>query len=157
MEKLVIKQIENIDDALDIAMVRNSGAEFMTHDVHRIDPLEQIAWFNEIYGPEHESGNMTAYIGHMALQAVAYGMIARKNGEYWVTGILSPETRGRGFGRALFEHLEHEIAIIPADKVMLDVRSDNAPARHLYEKLGYGYLKINHDPEVLIMQKNIAR
>lgn len=48
-----------------------------------------------------------------------------------------PEYRRRGFGERLMNELRTAFAASGASSVFLEVRSLNAPARSLYEKLGY--------------------
>ncbi len=48
-----------------------------------------------------------------------------------------PHHQGHGVGRALLEALIAEAARRGAATVMLEVRSDNAPALHLYESRGF--------------------
>ena len=50
---------------------------------------------------------------------------------------IDPGTRGRGYGARLLAECESEAAIRLCDTVSLEVRADNAPAIHLYEKHGY--------------------
>lgn len=49
-----------------------------------------------------------------------------------------PEARGRGVGRALLEAVIADATAAGCVAVTLEVRHDNAPARHLYASLGFG-------------------
>ncbi len=51
---------------------------------------------------------------------------------------VKPEARGRGVGRAMLEMVIAEATQAGAVAVSLEVRHDNAPARHLYASLGFG-------------------
>ncbi len=46
--------------------------------------------------------------------------------------------RGRGVGRAMLERVIADAEAAGASAVALEVRHDNAPARHLYASLGFG-------------------
>ena len=150
MAELSIKPVETMDEALAIANIRNSGREFMTHDSAEITEIEQAAWFTGPYQEAKNRGDMLALIGSLGHVAAAYGMIQRKAGEYWVTGVVAPEMRGQGLGEQLFRALG-EFVLLKADKVYLDVLERNKGARHLYEKLGYEYLEPKQQNGVLIM------
>ena len=51
---------------------------------------------------------------------------------------VAPQARGRGVGRALLERVLADAAEAGAVAVSLEVRHDNAAARHLYASLGFG-------------------
>lgn len=150
--ELVIKPVETMDEALAIAEIRNTGREYMTHDQHEINEIEQAAWFTRTYQEAHRRGDMHAFIGSVGHVAAAYGMVQRKSGDYWLTGVVAPEQRGKGFGEQLFRFLG-EYALTLDDIVYLDVLERNKGARHLYEKLGYEYVEPKQQNGVLIMLK----
>ena len=50
---------------------------------------------------------------------------------------LRPEYRGRGYGTALMEHVLTEAGRLGARRATLEVRSGNAGALRLYERLGF--------------------
>ncbi len=49
-----------------------------------------------------------------------------------------PEVRGRGVGRAMLTRVIEDATAEGCSAVTLEVRHDNAPARHLYASLGFG-------------------
>lgn len=51
---------------------------------------------------------------------------------------VTPDARGRGVGRALLEQVIADATAAGASAVSLEVRADNAAARHLYASLGFG-------------------
>ena len=50
---------------------------------------------------------------------------------------LRPQYRGRGYGTALLEHVLREAGRLGARRATLEVRSGNAGALRLYERLGF--------------------
>jgi ribosomal-protein-alanine N-acetyltransferase len=50
---------------------------------------------------------------------------------------LRPQYRGRGYGTALMEHVLTEAGRLGARRATLEVRSGNAGALRLYERLGF--------------------
>lgn len=52
-----------------------------------------------------------------------------------------PEKRGQGLGKALLLALFTEAKTLGADKMFLEVRSGNVPARKLYESNGFTVLR----------------
>ena len=69
----------------------------------------------------------------------AYGLFRLMAGEGEVLRIgTCPEHRRKGFARALMEHfLSHS-----SEKVFLEVRAGNAPARSLYEAVGFREISV---------------
>ena len=50
---------------------------------------------------------------------------------------LRPECRRRGMGTELLRHAIEAASTLGARRAMLEVRASNAPARRLYERLGF--------------------
>ena len=53
---------------------------------------------------------------------------------------VSPTSRRRGIGRGMIDWLEKSCITAGIQRVQLEVRSGNFPARHFYESLGYRYV-----------------
>ena len=71
--------------------------------------------------------------------------------------VVRPERRGTGIARALFAAVEAIAITQGACKVTLEVLSGNAPARALYESMGYGdYVLDPHMGNALFWQKRFA-
>jgi GNAT superfamily N-acetyltransferase len=58
---------------------------------------------------------------------------------------IDDNERGRGYGQAAMEALEPLARSLGYDTIRLQVLSDNAPARHLYQAVGYAetYIAMN--------------
>lgn len=151
MSELRIREIETFDDALDIAVVRNTGCEFLTGNPNEITVPDQVHWFANVYRPHNRFGRMRAYVGRVDGNAVAYGLLNHKTADWWVTGVITPEQRGKGYGEELFRHMgEVAFGDIGLERLLLDVRDDNEPAIKLYEKLGYE--AVLHGSGITIME-----
>jgi [ribosomal protein S18]-alanine N-acetyltransferase len=76
-----------------------------------------------------------------------------------MTVAVAPRARGRGLGRLLLVELERRAVARGAASVMLEVRADNAPARALYERVGYQVLSTRRryyqpgDVDAVVMRK----
>lgn len=151
MSELQIKPVDNVFDALQIAEVRNSGREFMTHDQHEISQEEQVVWFTNTYLLENEAGNLFAFCGYEGGVSVAYGLVKRDfHDDFWLTGVVRPEAQGRGYGFELFDFLT-DFALDRVDCVYLDVLRSNEKAQALYRKLGFQAL--DSEAEIIVMRK----
>ena len=58
---------------------------------------------------------------------------------------VRPEWRGRGFARALLEHVLSEAARLGARRATLEVRRSNEVARRLYEGVGFAVAAIRRN------------
>ena len=74
----------------------------------------------------------------VAAHVIATAMIGYDGHRGWVYYLaVSPEHRGRGHARALMQEAEARLTALGCPKIMLMVRSDNAPVIGMYEGLGY--------------------
>jgi ribosomal-protein-alanine N-acetyltransferase len=99
-------------------------------------PWSAIAFLSEIAAP-----HTTCIAARVGDRLVGYAVLAALGGpgdrEFEVHTIgVDPQYQGRGIGRAMLRRL-----LAPADAegapVVLDVRTDNVPARSLYEAHGF--------------------
>ena len=152
--ELKIRLVSKLQEALVASDIRNTGRHFMTHDQKPISHDQQAKWFYEQYRPEHHKGNLHLFAGYIAGEPAAYGLVVRRVGDYWVTGVISPEYRGQGYGKQLFEHMGNYVfETLDADVITLDVLPTNMPARKLYESLGYQYKEQPRVDGTLVMRK----
>lgn len=132
-----IEAVTTMRDAQDIRAIRNSIASFLTHDQRMIRDDTQAWWFDNIYKPAHAKGDMHAFKGSVDGLPMAYGLVNNIDGKFNLTGGIREIFRGEGFGRELFQFLTDFTLAHCADIVYLDVAMSNAPARALYESLGF--------------------
>lgn len=151
MSELFIRPVQRLSHAIDIAAVRNTGREYMTHDTKAIEAEEQAEWFKGVYLPAHSIyGTMFAFVGYVDDVAAAYGMVQKKDDGFWLTGVVSPEYQGLGYGKELFKFLT-DFVLNRATHVMLDVLKTNVKAQALYKKLGYE--ELFEKDGVIVMRK----
>lgn len=146
-----MREVVDVFDAEDMRLVRNEVAHFMTHNTGRISRQDQIAWFNNVYLPARARGEMIGYTMQEDAAPVGYGLITKRNGNYWVAGGLVESVRGRGLGKDLFNTLTERILDGMDDVAYLDVRVNNHPARGLYN--GLGYTAVCRTAGLLVMSK----
>jgi ribosomal-protein-alanine N-acetyltransferase len=80
-----------------------------------------------------------------------------------ITFCVLPEFRNRGVGKTLIAEIENQARNNSVKKIFLEVSENNAPAKKIYERLGYAeiskrfayYRTKNGDSDALVMQKNI--
>ncbi len=92
-----------------------------------------------------ESPDARLYVGERAGAFQGFAAVRIVVGEAELDAIaVEPEARGHGAGRAIFAHLIDDLRVSGVDRLALEVRASNAPARALYARVGmteYGVRK----------------
>lgn len=104
-------------------------------------------WFHPHPFTSEEAARWCAYQGRDLYYAaatkdavLAYGMLRGWDEGYEIPSLgvaVHPEARGMGLARAFMGFLHTAAACRGARRIRLKVYPDNAPARRLYESLGY--------------------
>lgn len=150
MNEFTLKEVQSVSDALDIAFVRNSGREYMTHDTGSISIAEQVDWYHDTYMRERRNNRMFAFGGYTGITPIAYGLVRLMDEDYWITGVISEAYRGDGHGEALFRFLSKFTLEHLSNRVMLDVQQSNERAVNLYKKLGYEALTVVENDRLIM-------
>lgn len=132
-----VEPVIDIVQAQEIRRIRNGFATYMTHQKQLINEWAQANWFNNVYLPANERGEMFAFHGVVGDRPMAYGLVNKKDDRYWLTGGITESHRGVGYGRELFQHLIDFTIEHCAPDVWLDVLETNEPALELYKSLGF--------------------
>ena len=122
----------------------------------RIDPLEGDADLDGVLSVEAESftnpWTREMYAWELQNRSVCHVYVVRTPDcpvagfcAFWLVFdeihinnvAVRPQFRGRGIGTALMRHVLSEGARLGARRATLEVRSSNADARRLYERLGF--------------------
>jgi [ribosomal protein S18]-alanine N-acetyltransferase len=124
------------------------------------DPWTAAGFWSELAGvPETRSYLLADVDGELAGYG---GLMCVSDAADIQTIAVVPHHQGRGVGRALLEALMAEAARRGVTTVMLEVRSDNAPAIALYESHGFdrqahrrNYYGPGHD--AVVMRRRLTR
>lgn len=145
-----LRQAETLDDAENMRLVRNSCREFMTRSPLEISREDQIEWFTSL-----DRDSIQPFIGFAGsrLAPMAYGLVRKIDGEWFLSGGLLPDWRGAGYGKMLFCGLTAHVHAKRAN-AYLEVRASNDRAINLYRSLGYGAFMVSNDRSVIFMRKD---
>lgn len=146
--ELHMQPVMHMTHAEQMRRIRNSVAQFMTHNSEQIAYQQQFKWYEDTYRPANERGEMAAFLAEVNGEAVGYGMIQTIDEKKWVTGAITKAVRGEGYGRQLFSQLT-DMVHETEDEVWLDVARGNERAQNLYRSLGYR--TVRDTAEVIIM------
>ena len=123
-------------------------------DVRRLAEIER-ACFEEGY-PEALLAFFITHERYVSLVAEVGGVVIglavgeleehehKKVGHVWTIEVL-PAYQNKGIGTRLLKALEEELAARGVTEFRLEVRVNNSPALHLYEKLGYERIGLLRD------------
>lgn len=134
---LKFKEVKTVWDVLELRRLRNECREFMTHDQKAISVWQELRWFYNTYKLWQEMGWARAYLAMWQSTPVAYGFIRNLEIEPILSGGVSKDFRGWGFGEKTFRFLLKEARGKKKLKVVLDVLVTNKPAVSLYKKIGF--------------------
>jgi ribosomal protein S18 acetylase RimI-like enzyme len=77
-------------------------------------------------------------VGVLEGEVIATVMAGYEGHRGWVNYLaVAPRFRGRGFGRALMQHVEHLLRQLGCPKLNLQVRASNPQAIAFYRRIGY--------------------
>jgi ribosomal protein S18 acetylase RimI-like enzyme len=125
-DTLIITAIEDDDVAAVIELWRRCG---LTRDWN--DPAGDIAL-------ARRETNSTVLLGQSDGALVASVLVGHDGHRGWVYYVaVDPDSRNRGYGRAIMAAAEHWLRSRGVQKLQLMVRGDNAEVHAFYEALGY--------------------
>lgn len=150
MSEFKITPIDSVIDVLDMRVIRNDVRNYMTHDKKHLSIEKQLAWYNHSYKHNNRIGELFGFIGRVEQEPIAYGLVSKRQGNYWVSGGVHEVYRGQGYGEAMFRHLGGFILGTLEEPAYLDVLNTNEPAIELYKKLGYQ--AINQTDHLTVMR-----
>ena len=116
------------------------GGARVVREMRLIGHLGPLAWWLDLFAPVGEGftpGFVWLEDGRIVGNATLRRALPSWHG--WIVGNVAvlPEYQGRGIGRELVQACVARARDEDGDWVALEVRADNAPARHLYESLGF--------------------
>ena len=147
---LVFVEIKTEEDAQILRVLRNECKDFMTRSNKYITEDEQSLWFKNL---DHNKYKLylaiSVFHGSIAVP-VGFGILRLENDKVLLTGGLSEEYRGRGYGKAIFSFLIDESNRLFGKQIELEVLKTNTVAHGLYKKLGF--VEIGANEKLITME-----
>jgi ribosomal protein S18 acetylase RimI-like enzyme len=143
---VVLKKVEDLKDAMILRNIRNDCRLFMTRDTSYITEKQQEIWFN------NKPIDTIVYLLYLVelgviINPIGYGLVRVDNNEYLISGGLSENYRGRGYGDILFSLLVNNIN--NKFPIKLELLKTNTRAFSVYNKLGFRV--ISDDGNIITM------
>jgi len=133
---VMFHEVEDINEAQTMRRIRNECREYMTKNSDLISKEDQVIWFN---GLDRDNIKMyimfESYFG-VVFSPIGFGYCRHVDDETYLTGGLIADSRGKGYGRILFQHLLDKAKTFNT-KITLEVLQTNAVAQKLYTSIGF--------------------
>jgi GNAT superfamily N-acetyltransferase len=130
------------EDRYNIASIRNSGREFMTHHTNHITSEQQDHWW---FSANRQAANI--WIAETEYMPVGFCMIRTMydSGKNYGTLAILPEYRNMGIGTTLYRFM-----IDQCDELWIDIRNDNLSSMNAAVKAGFQVYNIGADITELV-------
>ncbi len=139
------------EQAETVRLIRNHCRTYMTRVTENIGPDQQLSWWltlnkqaNRLFLFKIVAQDVPGIIYE---EDIGYGLCRLIGGKWWVSGGLSPEWQGKGFGKSLFSYLVEQTGV----PCWLEVLESNQRAYNTYEKLGF--VEVSRDSGIVTMVK----
>ncbi|MEY4418646.1 MAG: tRNA ((37)-N6)-threonylcarbamoyltransferase complex transferase subunit TsaD, partial [Actinomycetota bacterium] len=140
-------------------------------DLDLIMQLEHVcfandAWSEEVMRSELKADHTYYVLGLVNGELIGYAGLSKLPGSNQAdiqTIAVSPEARGKGYGRTLMNALTAKANQLGAKEIFLEVRADNTVAQKLYKVFGFkriGVRKGYYQPDnvdAFVMQSNLSK
>jgi len=122
-----------------------------------------VPWSRASYEELWPLPNISIWVAKEAGALVGYYLLQCVGDEAELhTYAVKPESRRRGIGEHLLRHMVEELKRRRVRRVFLQVRPSNAPARALYDKMGFAPVGIrrryyrDNDEDAFVLRLEIA-
>lgn len=140
---------------IDVEIVRrhrNACREFMTRNTDYISAKQQQEWFSTLDNKTNRLLTLNKIHHGAVVEDIGYGYIRVENGEVLLTGGITSNERGKGYGVFLFERLVLN-SLKYGLPIRLEVLKTNAAGIATYKKIGFKV--IDEDDRIYKMEYNV--
>lgn len=148
-ECIVLMEVRSSNDVETLRKMRNECKSFMTRFTDDISYEQQQKWYENI-----DKENNKIYILHkishgVVAEPIGYGYIRVEDGFVLLTGGLTTNERGKGYGSILFNYLVQNSKQFNIP-IKLEVLKSNMIAFSVYNKIGFRV--VGDDGKVITME-----
>lgn len=133
---ITLNPVLNMVDVEIVRSHRNACREFMTRNTDYISAKEQQKWFVGLDKYYHRLLLLNKIHHGAVVEDIGYGYIRVENGEVLLTGGITSNERGKGYGHFLFERLVLN-SLKYGLPIRLEVLKTNAAGIATYKKVGF--------------------
>lgn len=142
MNDIILIEIKNENDVESLRLLRNECRSFMTRNIENISYEQQKNWYSNLDKDKNKLFLVYQVYFGVAISVIGYGYIRNENDCCLLSGGLSYNSRGKGYGSILFGFLvEHAKKL--NKPIKLEVLKTNMIAFSIYNKLGFRVIDDN--------------
>jgi ribosomal protein S18 acetylase RimI-like enzyme len=147
-----LNPVLNMRDVETVRAHRNACREYMTRNTEYISAQQQTKWFNSLDKHNHRLLLLNKIHHGAIIEDIGYGYIRVEDNEVLLTGGVTGNERGKGYGFFLFERLVL-LSLKYGLPIRLEVLKTNAPGIATYKKVGF--VIIDEDERIYRMEYNV--
>ena len=149
---VTLNPVLNIRDVETVRHHRNACKDFMTRNTEYISADQQTKWFNSLDKNTNHLLSLNKIHHGAVVEDIGYGYIRIEDGEVLLTGGITSNERGKGYGVFLFERLVLN-SLKYGLPIRLEVLKTNAAGIATYKKVGFTI--IDEDERIYKMEYNV--
>lgn len=149
---VILSPVLNMRDVETVRHHRNACREFMTRNTEYISAAQQTKWYDSLDKKNHKLLLLNKIHHGAVVEDIGYGYIRVENDEVLLTGGITSNERGKGYGHFLFERLLLN-SLKYGLPVRLEVLKTNAAGIATYKKVGFKV--ISEDERIYKMEYNV--
>jgi ribosomal protein S18 acetylase RimI-like enzyme len=149
---VILSPVLNMRDAETVRTHRNACREFMTRNTEYISAEQQTKWYSDLDKDNNRLLLLNKIHHGAAVEDIGYGYLRIENDEVLLTGGITSNERGKGYGRFLFERLVLN-SLKYGLPIRLEVLKTNAAGIATYNKVGFKV--ISEDEKIYKMEYNV--
>ena len=149
---VTLNQVFNIRDAETVRLHRNACREFMTRNTDYISADDQTKWFNSLDKYSNHVLLLNKIHHGAVVEDIGYGYLRVEKDQVLLTGGITSNERGKGYGYFLFGQLVLN-SLKYGLPIRLEVLKTNAAGIATYKKVGFTI--IDEDERIYKMEYNV--
>jgi ribosomal protein S18 acetylase RimI-like enzyme len=149
---VILSPVLNMRDVETVRSHRNACREFMTRNTEYISATQQTNWYNGLDKSTNKLLLLNKIHHGAVVEDIGYGYIRVENDEVLLTGGITSNERGKGYGYFLFERLVLN-SLKYGLPIRLEVLKTNAAGIATYKKANFKV--ISEDERIYKMEYNV--
>lgn len=149
---VILSPVLNMRDVETVRTHRNACKDFMTRNTEYISSEQQAKWYYDLDKDTNRLLLLNKIHHGAVVEDIGYGYIRVEDGEVLLTGGITSNERGKGYGFFLFERLVLN-SLKYGLPIRLEVLKTNAAGIATYKKVGFTV--IDEDEKIYKMEYNV--
>jgi ribosomal protein S18 acetylase RimI-like enzyme len=149
---VILSPVLNMRDVETVRHHRNACREFMTRNTEYISATQQTNWYNDLDKKTNKLLLLNKIHHGAVVEDIGYGYLRVEKDQILLTGGITSNERGKGYGHFLFERLVL-LSLKYGLPIRLEVLKTNAAGIATYKKVGFTI--IDEDERIYNMEYDV--